>query len=337
MLKDILWPISIMLIIVSVIALIVYNSINTLKKCKEIIKKFKILIQRIKENQENNKQLKKQKITCRGLLIKCKDYFSENTNKKLLQIIFISILMTTLKGEYLLKIFPESIHIVYLSLVLFSIVYFLLTVIKSLLVGVKGFERIYNLFVVIVLFLILGMTIVGNLLQDIVESEINFIVILVFIGMMLPCAISFVKHFLEYSNKNLIDIIVGVISFYVFELYIALLFGIYNLSADPKLQNYIDPNSSWKFIIRTIHFGYMYITSPPEFSYRLSYFIQFILGNIIHVVLLGLIISYASSFANNDESKKNINNKKEILEEVAVTKEINLNKKLEKRIINLLC
>lgn len=301
--ENLIWMLSIVTILGTLILL---GKKYWDKSPKYTLRLFKLLIELINRGIKNRKDIFKKANIEKVIGIvwdKLKNGLSNINEEGLKNILCVAFCSSVIRIERLQNVLGMRIYMLYLALVVFSMVYLGVVMIRYLLSEKEVFFRLVGIVSVVWMFFGIGKVLTSNIIDGLmIENGVDFVGILMIIVMFLPWSFALINNFLKSSKNSFYDIVAAIIGFYIFELYVIFLFGIYNLNTNPELQSYIKQDLDVQLIIRIIQYGYMNVVSFPSISSRITYFIQYVIGNLIHVVFLGFVISYASGFLGKEQS-----------------------------------
>lgn len=140
------------------------------------------------------------------------------------------------------------------------------------------------------------------------QNKLNFIYILVCIIIPLIPFITLNKDYLEKKKNPWETLFYGLFTFIFSEIYILLMFGIYNFTFDNGFEKYSTINSLVDFFYICIFYGGKNIYQFPNLINGNTFIpiqiggvalIQFMLGMIFNVIIVSSLISYLSGFKKN--------------------------------------
>lgn len=260
-------------------------TLNWLNNISVIIKQLKLNI-----NSSNDKVIVKQSLVFRLKLLFIK-IVKENPVKVFVYSLFfiLFILQNTYNeefnshsGEYLFTSF--FIYVMIIVLLLNLSIY----IIRNKIIGSYFFSAIFTL--IFHSYLVYSFCKIF-LVEIEKQGQIDFIrVIFTLIPLIVPL-IAFIKDFIDINSQSTGFIIV-LLSFLVFEASIFMYFGIYNISTGDYAVVQINDLSS---VLNIMQIGSQNIFQYPGYDCRIEYFIQYIIGYIYHILIIGFFISYFSS------------------------------------------
>ncbi len=193
------------------------------------------------------------------------------------------------------KMFDIRFTFAYVIILIFSIVNLIS---KWAIATVKrgdNFDFILNAGLTVVYFVLIIISVMASVLSNIKPNkELNFPTICIVLIFILVPLYSFAIACLNKGVRTA-NIIIVFIVFALFEFTLYSIFGIYNATTDPNLMAYVNIDNMALMLLRLLQIGASFVFSYPGVYCKLEYFLQFIIGFFINVLIIGFFVSYISS------------------------------------------
>jgi hypothetical protein len=151
--------------------------------------------------------------------------------------------------------------------------------------------------------LLMSLYLFASLAKDIDNGDVNFISIVILLVIVLYPLCKYAKTLFDEKTKK-INFIIILSLLIVFELTIFLFFGAYNISSNRDYYNLITFDDYTLTMLKIIQIGTTNVFNYPGVTTDISYTIQYLIGFLLHVIILGYFISYVPSKIMQQEEKR---------------------------------
>ncbi|MDF2547149.1 MAG: hypothetical protein K0R93_2047 [Anaerosolibacter sp.] len=284
-----------------------------------IAKAFKVFKKHFSEYSVNNLYLRFatiKKFPFRKLGLSVLDFTKTVIEEQLLGLFIVFLIVTMPLFPELSQRVPEPIVGVYSMLVIFLWIYGLITYAKTTVKGTSKFGRYGKQILAFIIQILVGWLYIATTLSNFEFGAVSFSVVIMCILLFLIPLLTFMKVAIDSENNFYVTMFIAISTFIIVECYIFLNFGVYNLSHNGWVVESVENISQSELLLKILLLGTKYVFQAPdpfEVS-NITYFIQFFIGFIINVIIVGFFISYLSSAFSKDlkyQQSEELNNHRE--------------------------